>query len=222
MSAPSQMPWNAPEVVARFSSSPPNPVLLAFAEKELKPGCNLKLLDIGCGAGCNAVPLAQQGWDVTGLDLSKPMLEAANRRAEEEKLTDRLTFQMAPMDQLPVGGCSFDFIVAHGIWNLAGSSIEFRTAVREAARAAKPGAPLFVYTFSLNTLPETCSPVAGETFVYDEFAGRPQCFLTEEQLISELKEAGFNQEPGFPITEYPQRPGTPKPAILEGIFRRAR
>jgi ubiquinone/menaquinone biosynthesis C-methylase UbiE len=109
-------PWNAPEVVARFAVSPPNEVLMKFAASQHPPG---KLLDIGCGAGCNAVPLAQAGWDVTGLDLSEPMLEAGNRRAIEGNLSDRLRFEKAPMDQLPVVGNTYDFIVAHGIWNLA-------------------------------------------------------------------------------------------------------
>ena len=207
-------------MVARLSTSLPNTVLMHFAAEELGRGGGNRLLDIGCGAGCNAIPLAQNGWNVLGLDLSDPMLEAAQHRAEQNGLTDRTQFQSAPMDQLPVEDDHFDFIVAHGIWNLAGSGAEFRKAVREAARAAKPGAPLFVYTFSRNTLPTEALPVKDETFVYDAFSGQPKCFLTEAQLIEEMDVAGFKQEAGYPITEYPQIPGKPKPAILEGIFRR--
>lgn len=218
---PTSKPWNSPEMVARLASSPPNPVLMSFAKKELQQGRENRLLDIGCGAGCNAIPLAESGWNVQGLDLSEPMLEAAEKRRAVGKLADRVTFEKAPMDQLPVVGSSFDFIVAHGIWNLAGSGKEFRAAVREAARAAKSGAPLFVYTFSRSTLPETSKAVDGETFVFDTFSGEPKCFLTEAQLIEEMADARFNQEPGYSITEYPQVPGLPKPAILEGIFRRS-
>jgi 2-polyprenyl-3-methyl-5-hydroxy-6-metoxy-1,4-benzoquinol methylase len=214
-------PWTSPEMVQRLASTPPNAELMNFAEKEAAKDAGKRLLDIGCGAGCNAIPLAQAGWDVTGLDLSDPMLEAARQRAEQNNLKDQVHFKSASMDQLPVIGNAYDFIVAHGIWNLASSSTMFRKAVREAARSARPGAPLFVYTFSRSTLPETCKPVDGETFVFTEFADRPQCFLTEAQLIEEMKAAGFEQEPGQPITEYPQVPGLPKPAILEGIFRRS-
>lgn len=220
VASPSIQPWTSSEVVARFSRSAPNPVLMAFADAEKQKGGSLHLLDIGCGAGCNAVPLAKQGWNVLGLDLSEPMLEAARRRAQEGDLTEQLRFEKAPMDQLPVGEASFDFIVAHGIWNLANSSNEFRTALRQAAAAAKPGAPLFLFTFSRNTFSEAVQPVAGETFVFTEFSGTPQCFLTEAQLIDEAREAGFAQEPGIPIQEYPRIPNRPKPAIYEGIFRR--
>ncbi len=215
----SNLQWTSPEMVARLSSTLPNDVLMSFADDELDRGNENRLLDIGCGAGCNAIPLAQNGWDVLGLDLSDPMLEAVQNRAVINGLTDRTQFRLASMDQLLVEENSFDFIVAHGIWNQARSGAEFRKAVREAARAAKPGAPLFVYTFSRNTLAIKDTPVEGETFVYAAFSGQLKCFLTEAQLIEEMDAAGFKQEVGYPITEYPQIPGKPKPAILEGIFR---
>ncbi|WP_372846008.1 class I SAM-dependent methyltransferase [Pontiella sp.] len=210
-------PWSLPEVVDRLSATPPNTVLMRFAAEEQQRSAGRRLLDIGCGAGCNAVPLAKAGWHVLGLDLSQPMLEAARQRLDDP---ERLQLQRAAMDRLPVEDQSFDFIVAHGIWNLAGSAKEFRTAVREAARAAKPGAPLFVYAFSRSTLPPETKPVDGEPFVFIEFSGRPQCFLIEAQLIEELDNAGFEQEPGIPIAEYERVPDR-KPAILEGIFRRS-
>lgn len=210
--------WDAPELVARFSVSPGNKILHAFAEKEWGNRTEHSLLDIGCGAGSNAIPLARIGWQVLGLDLSTPMLAAATQRAEKQELSHRTQFKSAPMDQLPVEDCSQDFIVAHGIWNLAGSSKEFRKGLREAARVARTGAALFVYTFSRSTLPPETKPVAGETFLFTEFSGNPQCFLSETQLIDELDAAGFAQKPASPITEYERIPGG-KPAILEGIFR---
>ena len=39
-------------------------------------------LDAGCGAGAEAVWLAEQGWDVTGADISPTALAKARRRAE--------------------------------------------------------------------------------------------------------------------------------------------
>ena len=208
-------------MVARLSTSPPNAVLMPFAERALQDGACNRLLDIGCGAGCNAIPLARIGWNVLGLDLSEPMLAAAARRAKEGSLSKNLRFKSAPMKQLPVEDQSFDFIVAHGIWNLASSADEFRQALKEAARAARTGAPLFVYTFSRNTFSPDTVPVAGESFVFTQFSGKPQCFLTQQQLIDELATAGFEQEPEIPITEYERIPNG-KPAIYEGIFRRKR
>ena len=128
------------------------------------------------------------------------------------------------MDALPLGDASVDLVVAHGIWNLARSGAELRRAISEAARVARPGAGLFVFTFSRATLPQDAQPVAGESFVFTQFAGEPQCFLTEAELNAELLRAGFEKDPPGPLTEY-NRPAsgltlTRGPVILEGTFRR--
>jgi hypothetical protein len=85
---------------------------------------------------------------------------------------------------------------------------------------------LFVFTFSRNTFGEEVRPVAGEPFVFTEFSGDPQCFLTEAQLVDELSRAGFTQAPGTGIREYNRRtPGVlapcTGPVIYEGMFRRS-
>ena len=131
----------------------------------------------------------------------------------------------ASMDRLPMHDASADLVVAHGIWNLARSAAEFRRAVAEAARIARPGAGLFLFTFSRNTLPPEAAPVPGEPFVFTQFSGEPQCFLTRAQLLEETAAAGFVPDPAVPPTEYnqpgtgPPRHGGP-PAIWEAVFRR--
>src|SRR3954454_4920090 len=174
--------WSAPGTVAGFAKSAPNAVLVSFAANELSRGNGMLVLDIGCGAGRNALPIARLGCRVAGTDLSWPMLTSAAARAREEQLVDRFHGMLAPMEALPVRDRSCDLVIAHGIWNLARSSVEFRRAVDEAARGAKPGAPLFVFPFPRNPVPAGDSPVAGEPFVFTEFSGQPQCFLTESQL----------------------------------------
>ena len=218
-------PWSAPGTVDGFRRSAPNAVLMRFAERELSRCANPVVLDIGCGAGRNAVPLAQMGWNVVGTDLSWPMLCAAAERAREAR-SAALRLILAPMERIPVQSCRFDMVIAHGIWNLARSGAQFRLAIGEAARVATAGAALFVFTFSRNTLPPHTAPVRGESFVFTEFSGEPQCFLTEAQLVAELRMAGFVPEVGIPILEY-NRPqpamlarATVAPVIYEGIFRR--
>ena len=219
------MSWSAPETVAGFARSAANAVLIRFAQDELRRQGGGRALDLGCGAGRNAVPLALQGWDVVGVDLSQPMLIAAAKRAEEGGIGARPHCFLAPMDALPLRDRCFDLVIAHGIWNLARSATEFRTALGEAARVAKPGAGLFVFTFSRNTFPPETEPVPGESFVFSQFSGQPQCFLTEEQLVAELGAVGFVTEPSVPLTEYNRpgpgtlRSGTP-PVIYEAGFRR--
>jgi ubiquinone/menaquinone biosynthesis C-methylase UbiE len=195
---------------------------MTTAARALQPSA--RLLDIGCGAGRNAIPLSELGWRVVGTDLSRAMLVAAAARKEADARAARLDFVLAPMESLPFSAGTFDFIVAHGIWNLARSGSQFRTAVREAARVGRPGALLFVFTFSRHTLQDGVSPLAGEAFVFTEFSGEPQCFLTADQLVAELADAGFDAEPSHPLRELNRRDGqlpTRAPVIFEGLFRRA-
>ncbi len=218
-------PWSAPGTVAGFARSAPNAVLMSFAENELKRSASGRVLDIGCGAGRNAVPLARLGWTVVGTDLSWPMLVAATDRAHEQHLEGRFRGILAPMENLPARGCSFDFVIAHGIWNLARTAAQFRQALDEAARVAKPGAALFVFTFSRHTFPAETIPVAGEPFVFSEFSGEPQCFLTEAQLDDELRRVGFVRDPSVPFHEYnvPTQGSLSAgkmPVIYEAAFRR--
>jgi ubiquinone/menaquinone biosynthesis C-methylase UbiE len=205
--------------------SPPNDTLVKIAAREWR--ASARLLDIGCGAGRNALPLAHAGWVVVGTDLSLPMLTAAATRVAGSELANRVRLLRASMDQLPFASAGFDFIVAHGIWNLARSGREFRQSVREAARVARAGCALFLFTFSRSTLPETAEPLPGESFVFTQFSGQPQCFMTEEQIVSELAASGFEPDPLLPLRELnrPQHGAlltSTTPVIYEALFRSRR
>jgi tellurite methyltransferase len=57
--------------------APPNPLLIEAA-KNLKPG---RALDLACGAGRNALWLAEHGWSVTAIDGSTAAIEILRDRA---------------------------------------------------------------------------------------------------------------------------------------------
>ena len=223
--------WCDPRTVAGFVSTPPNEVLLEFASERLRSSQARRMppvcLDLGCGAGRNALPLAALGYRVVGIDLAAPMLDAARRRLLEpagEPAEVRLV--LGPMAPLPFADAAFDLIVAHGIWNLARSGAEFRHAVAEASRVARAAAGLFLFTFSRHTLPPEARPDPGESFVFSSWNGEPQCFLTEGQILDELGRAGFIKQPPGALTEYNlPRPGELRaggpPVIYEGTFTKA-
>src|SRR5687767_303508 len=48
----------------------------------------LKVLDLGCGDGTTAIPAAKLGADVLGVDIARNLVEAGNKRIEEEGLTN--------------------------------------------------------------------------------------------------------------------------------------
>ena len=71
----------------------------------------LKILDLGCGDGTTAIPAAQRGADVLGVDIARNLVEAGNRRASELGL-DHCTFQEGDATNLqPLPDASFDLVV---------------------------------------------------------------------------------------------------------------
>jgi ubiquinone/menaquinone biosynthesis C-methylase UbiE len=72
----------------------------------------LRVLDLGCGDGTTALPLARSGADVTGIDIARNLVEAGNKRAAEANLT-RLKFQEGDACNLQgVPDHSFDLTVS--------------------------------------------------------------------------------------------------------------
>ena len=51
-------------------------------------GAGQKVLDLGCGDGTTAVPAARRGAEVLGVDIATNLVEAGNRRARDEGLTN--------------------------------------------------------------------------------------------------------------------------------------
>src|SRR5437016_2426553 len=72
----------------------------------------MKVLDLGCGDGTTAVPLARSGAEVVGIDIAKNLVEAGNKRAAEAGLR-HLKFQEGDACNLEgVADDSFDMTVS--------------------------------------------------------------------------------------------------------------
>ena len=72
----------------------------------------LRVLDLGCGDGTTAVPLAVLGADVVGIDIARNLVEAGNKRAAEAGL-NRLKFQEGDACNLQgVSDHSFDLTLS--------------------------------------------------------------------------------------------------------------
>jgi SAM-dependent methyltransferase len=69
-----------------------------------------RLLDVACGAGQTAIPAAQAGVKVTGIDFASNLIAHAQRRAEREGAGAR--FDEGDAEQLPYSEGSFDVVIS--------------------------------------------------------------------------------------------------------------
>jgi SAM-dependent methyltransferase len=114
---------------------------------QLKPGA--KVLDVPCGGGRIALELASRGYQVTGIDISNPLLEEAKRKAAERQLN--ITWEHRDMRDLPWPG-EFDGIFC--FWESLGYFDDDgnRVFLDAVYRALKPGGRFLVDTHISETV----------------------------------------------------------------------
>ncbi len=113
-----------------------------------------RVLDLGCGAGEDAVRLARRGVEADGIDVSPAMVDLARERARAECLEDRLDFVALPLerlDELPERGYS-GAISSFGPLNCVR---DLRPVAAALAERMQPGAPVALCMMSRFCLWET-------------------------------------------------------------------
>lgn len=77
---------------------------------DVRPG--MKVLDLGCGDGTTAIPAAELGADVTGIDISRTLVKAGNKRIAEKNLSNIKIEQGDAMDLAGLPDQSFDLSIS--------------------------------------------------------------------------------------------------------------
>ncbi len=60
------------------------------------------ILDLGCGTGKHAIPLAKRGYNVVGVDRSKSMLTLAQQKSGEYGVDDKIAWRQADIRDLKI------------------------------------------------------------------------------------------------------------------------
>jgi 2-polyprenyl-6-hydroxyphenyl methylase/3-demethylubiquinone-9 3-methyltransferase len=78
--------------------------------QSLRPFEGLSLVDIGCGGGLSAEPMARLGFAVTAIDAADAAIEAAREHAEDAGLN--IDYRVASAESLAAEGRQFDVALA--------------------------------------------------------------------------------------------------------------
>ncbi len=72
-----------------------------------------RTIDLGCGAGANAIYLAQKGFEVTGVDFAEAAIEKAKARAKEAGV--QAEFIVDDLTNLRHVSGEYDFLLDYGV-----------------------------------------------------------------------------------------------------------
>jgi SAM-dependent methyltransferase len=154
----------------------------------------MRVLDLGCGDGTTAVPAAQLGAEVLGVDIAANLVAAGKARAEELGLTN-LSFQEGDASSLSeLDDQSFDLVVS--IFGAMFAPKPFDVA-KEMVRVTKPGGRIVMGNWIPNDptlvaqilkISASHSPPPPEGFV------SPVTWGVEENVVERFTAAGVPEE----------------------------
>ena len=109
-----------------------------------------RVLDAGGGAGRYSIWLAERGYDVTMVDLSRGQLAVARERLRERGLESRVTLVQGSITDLGLPANAFDATCClGGPLSHVLDEADREGSVRELARVSRPGSPVFVSVMGL-------------------------------------------------------------------------
>lgn len=115
--------------------------------RSLSPFSGLSLVDIGCGGGLIAEPMARLGAQVTGIDAAEKNAKVAATHAHQAGLA--IDYRHAAAEDLAAAGETFDIVLALEVIEHVADVHAFLAA---AAKLLKPGGAMIVAT--LNRTPQ--------------------------------------------------------------------
>src|SRR5216683_4227095 len=182
----------------------------------------LRVLDLGCGDGTTAIPLALSGAEVIGIDIAKNLVDAGNKRAAEAGLS-RLKFQEGDASNLEgVDDHSFDLTLS--VFGAMFAPKPFDVA-RETVRVTKPGGRIVMgnwipndptsFVSQLLKISSSFMPPPPEGFI------SPMTWGVETHIIERFGQAGVPQEKTSMVKDtYHFTSPDKSPADLIESFRR--
>lgn len=145
---------------------------------------NKKVLDIGCGAGRFAIPLAQRGMAVTGVDYSEEMIRMAKTYLKnyESRINKKLAIDYVCTDFLTKfkSKQKFDITIAMGVFDYLKDPLTFLKKMKEITRG-----------ITISSFPKKYTPQMPIRKIWLLTKNCPVYFYTRNSLVKLYRSAGF-------------------------------
>ncbi len=156
---------------------------LAVLFKNLEPSG--KIIDLGCGVGRIAIPVAEKAQHVTAVDFSKPMVEQLEKTLKERGVKNVKTLNAECYSRLPVEYGSYDAALIFGVLIHLNDAEVDKTVLNAAELIKKTGRVLV--RESVGT---------GGHFEVDHYSEELKCdyhaiYRTPEDIEARFKKAGL-------------------------------
>lgn len=150
-------------------------------------------LDLGCGYGRTAVPLAKNGYKITGIDSSEKLINEARRYAKEEGVDIKL--DVGDMRDLPYENESFDKVFS--LWNTFNHLLtkkEQLNTLNEIYRVLKPEGRAFLETVNgeLKAVEQLLKKQGNRIFTFTYKGNSTKIYMHDRNSLKRLcKESKF-------------------------------
>jgi len=154
----------------------------------------LRVLDLGCGDGTTALPEAKLGADVLGVDIARNLVEAGNRRAQEQGLTNCRFQEGDATDLSALKDQTFDLVVS--IFGAMFAPKPFDVA-KEMVRVAKRGGRIVMGNWIPNDptmVAQILKISAAHTPPPPEGFVSPMLWGVESHVVERFSSAGIPKE----------------------------
>jgi 2-polyprenyl-6-hydroxyphenyl methylase/3-demethylubiquinone-9 3-methyltransferase len=154
-----------------------------------KPFAGLRILDIGCGGGLLAEPMARLGADVVGADAAERNIPVARIHAEQSGL--EIDYRHTTAEALADAGEQFDVVLNMEVVEHVASPIDYLTACR---RLLKPGGLHVCSTINRNPKSYMMAIIGAEHVMRWLPKGTHEWskFITPDELFELLRAAGLD------------------------------